>query len=296
MVKEFFRNSLPVLEHPVYDSSQKILIVGEADFSFAFALAKQGCSNMIATSYESYDQVSTKYGNAMTMIEDLTTMGVDVRFNIDATRLTEQIEINNFDRILFMNPHAHFGGRDSKPYDDVLENRAIIYQFLQQGSKLLSNMGEIHLTKKQDGRKLYRRWGIYGLAEKPLSLKGVVRFESSRFPDYQTCKTFCNANGMYFDDITLVMFVFHFGDSKKFGETHCALCARECDSLHNLFMHSSSKYHKLMLQLEQLWQERKRELNQINSLEKLPSTEKMKTTISSSHEVNAEEVPIEYLD
>ncbi|KAI5961651.1 uncharacterized protein KGF55_003968 [Candida pseudojiufengensis] len=75
-----------------------VLLIGEGDFSFAKSLILQEyikVENLIATSYDSYDELLKKYPKtAKENVEFLQTRGVIVKFNVDATNLIETLDLN----------------------------------------------------------------------------------------------------------------------------------------------------------------------------------------------------------
>jgi 25S rRNA (uracil2634-N3)-methyltransferase len=100
---------------------QKVLLVGEGNFSFAVSLVKQisdqsgemmeTCGDfLVATCYDSEDILYQKYGKeAVTNIQFLQSVGATVLFSIDATQLGKYKEIRNhktFHRIVFHFPHV----------------------------------------------------------------------------------------------------------------------------------------------------------------------------------------------
>ena len=70
--------------------SDFVLLVGEGNFSFARALARRfgGLgTRIVATSYDTREQVLAKYPDATEILEELNTAGVTVVHGVDATQL-----------------------------------------------------------------------------------------------------------------------------------------------------------------------------------------------------------------
>lgn len=81
------QQQLPLL---LSDSSQRLLLVGDGDFSFSRSVLRLrgGCGkNLVATSYDSASKVTAKYANAADNIAALKSSGSEVFHNIDAARL-----------------------------------------------------------------------------------------------------------------------------------------------------------------------------------------------------------------
>ena len=73
-----------------YSPSDFVLLVGEGNFSFARALARRfgGLgTRIVATSYDTREQVLAKYPDATEILEELNTAGVTVVHGVDATQL-----------------------------------------------------------------------------------------------------------------------------------------------------------------------------------------------------------------
>ncbi|XP_059442234.1 uncharacterized protein At4g26485 [Corylus avellana] len=98
------------IEH--YSSSQKILLVGEGDFSFAVCLAKAfgTAENMIATSFDSKEVLMEKYSNAKSNLEELEERRCTLLHDVDAHTMNRHPLLNSklFDMIVFNFPHAGF--------------------------------------------------------------------------------------------------------------------------------------------------------------------------------------------
>ena len=72
------------------DGNDKVLLIGEGDFSFAKSLILQNFiqpENLIATSFDSFEQLINKYENVNEIIEELKNMGVIIMHEIDGTNL-----------------------------------------------------------------------------------------------------------------------------------------------------------------------------------------------------------------
>jgi len=96
--------------------TDKILLIGEGNFSFARALVESALAdlqflppnNLTATSYDTEKQCYEKYPEAGSIISILRTKGVEVIFGVDGTRLEKHhvLRGRKWDRICWNFPHA----------------------------------------------------------------------------------------------------------------------------------------------------------------------------------------------
>ncbi|CAI5723281.1 unnamed protein product [Peronospora destructor] len=98
---------------------RRILTVGDGNFSYSLALAKQhksrdGTSNiqLTATSYDTYDELVTKYPESKRICAQLNKLGATVLHRVDATNIRESLvaagaELKlRFDSVVFNHPHC----------------------------------------------------------------------------------------------------------------------------------------------------------------------------------------------
>ncbi|GLB43519.1 putative protein with domain of unknown function (DUF2431) [Lyophyllum shimeji] len=126
--------------------TDKILLVGEGNFSFARALVcdppleLQGLPsrNVTATAYDKEEECYEKYADARDIVADLRARGVEVRFGVDATRLekTAPLKGRRWDRVVWNFPHAGKGISDQDR--NILSNQLLILGFLRSAAKVLS--------------------------------------------------------------------------------------------------------------------------------------------------------------
>ena len=96
--------------------TDKILLVGEGNFSFAQALVYNPPlelrsfppSNLTATAYDSEQACYEKYADAQEIVARLREKDVEVLFGVDATRLekTPSLKGRGWDRVVWNFPHA----------------------------------------------------------------------------------------------------------------------------------------------------------------------------------------------
>lgn len=106
-----------------FQTTDTILLVGEGNFSFARALVNLDLSqspfssqaatrvipeNITATSYDSEDDCYAKYPDAKDIVSELKGKGVEVMFNVDATKISSKGigKRKVYDRVVFNFPHA----------------------------------------------------------------------------------------------------------------------------------------------------------------------------------------------
>ena len=99
-----------------FTPTDKILLIGEGNFSFARALVISPPeslqylppSNVTATAYDTEAECCSKYPDAAEIINALREKGVEILFGVDATKLEKHSSLRNrkFDRIVWNFPHA----------------------------------------------------------------------------------------------------------------------------------------------------------------------------------------------
>lgn len=92
--------------------TDRILLIGEGNFSFARALVSElpdlPASNVTATAYDSQEECFAKYADAEEVVEELKGKGVEVLFGVDASKLEKvgALKRRRWDRIVWNFPHA----------------------------------------------------------------------------------------------------------------------------------------------------------------------------------------------
>ncbi|XP_019190723.1 PREDICTED: uncharacterized protein At4g26485-like [Ipomoea nil] len=172
-----------------YSSSQKILLVGEGDFSFSAALATAfgDASNMVATSLNSHGFLAENYKNALPNVDMLTNKGCTVMHGVDvrimAYNALLRLEGLTFDRIVFNFPFARLSKKSPSP--SIQCQQGLVRAFLKNAVKMIGEDGEIHITHKTNGSHIY--WDITGLAYKQgLELVKYADFRLEDYPGYNT--------------------------------------------------------------------------------------------------------------
>eukprot|EP00755_Sulcionema_specki_P006289 Sspe_Gene.35046::Locus_17002_Transcript_1_5_Confidence_0.286_Length_1827::g.35046::m.35046/K19307/BMT5; 25S rRNA (uracil2634-N3)-methyltransferase len=200
--------TLAVDNHPIqYNSSQTILVFGDGDFSWTRSLVGRlggSAPNLVATTYDSFDVVSRKFGSAFDNIRWLSTSGqVHVCLGVDAThpQLGDELKrilppqfAKGFDRVIFNFPHTDVDNLgkncDGQGKDEATNsNRAMLGYVFVRAPRLLKPDGELHITTMQ--KPPYTDWGIDGLAtvHPAWSLPLMTRFDYSAWPGYHHRQT-----------------------------------------------------------------------------------------------------------
>lgn len=106
----------PVRPTIPFKPTDKILLVGEGNFSFARALIVDPPSsleylvpaNVTATSYDSEEECYSKYPGSEAIVNTIKERGAEVLFGIDATKLQKHpvLKGRRWDRIVWNFPHA----------------------------------------------------------------------------------------------------------------------------------------------------------------------------------------------
>ncbi|XP_048498627.2 uncharacterized protein At4g26485 [Beta vulgaris subsp. vulgaris] len=174
----------------LYTSAQRILLVGEGDFSFSSCLAVAfGTShNITATSLNSEDFLIKNYEKFLTNKAELETRGSMVLHGVNARKMAKHPIIGSmvFDRIVFNFPHA---GKFDRTDTELRLHQKLLRDFLKNAKKMIGEDGEIHITSKSNG--FFLEWDIPKIgSDHKLNLIQVVNFEKSKYPGYNTKRGF----------------------------------------------------------------------------------------------------------
>ncbi|KAK2440875.1 ferredoxin-fold anticodon-binding domain protein [Trifolium repens] len=169
-----------------YCSDHQILLVGDGDFSFSLSLAKGfgSASNIVASSFDTYDEVTKKYKNAKSNLEELQKLGACLLHGVDATAMKfyPDLKMRRFDRIIFNFPHAGFHWKE----DNLLMIKMhmdLVFGFFKNASHMLRANGEIHVNHKTTPP--FNNWNLEKLAEQSfMTMIECVDFNKEDYPGY----------------------------------------------------------------------------------------------------------------
>ncbi|KAF2479875.1 hypothetical protein BDY17DRAFT_233166, partial [Neohortaea acidophila] len=204
-------NSIP------FDPSDRILLVGEGDFSFAASLVEHhACHNLTATSLDTRTELLAKYApQAEEHIRALEEAGQTVLHNVDATKLERNKAVikaaaaaaagnhgeaaaHGFDKILFNFPHI--GGKSTDVNRQVRANQELLVSFFASCTSntspplLAPRSGQILITLF-DGAP-YTLWNIRDLARHSgLEVERSFKFDAGLYPGYRHARTLGNLVG-----------------------------------------------------------------------------------------------------
>ncbi|GAB5361395.1 hypothetical protein AAMO2058_000709800 [Amorphochlora amoebiformis] len=123
---------------------EKILVVGDGDFSYSLAMTKSlRPTNLIATSYDSLEELKEKYPNSSNILISLSDRGVCLMHGVDARNLESHFTDSKFDRIVFMFPQ-HPPSNRSK--NKIQLHRTLLEEFLLSARNVLTDKGRVFLT------------------------------------------------------------------------------------------------------------------------------------------------------
>ncbi|KXN85696.1 hypothetical protein AN958_10879 [Leucoagaricus sp. SymC.cos] len=143
-----------------FEPTNKILLVGEGNFSFAralivdppLALVNLPPGNVTATAYDTEQECYDKYPDAEYIVKLLKNQGVEVLFGVDATKLEKVhgFKDRKWDRIVWNFPHAGKGITDQDR--NILSNQVLILDFLRSASKFLRRglVPSVHKPRKRN--------------------------------------------------------------------------------------------------------------------------------------------------
>ncbi|XP_024200090.2 uncharacterized protein At4g26485 [Rosa chinensis] len=170
-----------------YSSNQKILLVGEGNFSFAACLAKEfgSAKNMVASSLDSKESVMIRYSNAApSNLKELEDMGCVILHEVDVHTMRQHPLLVNqlFDRVVFNFPHAGFIFMENQ-MSQIKLHQDLMRGFFTSACEMLKESGEVHVTHKTSHP--FSKWEIVKLAEETgLYLVEEASFTRGDYPGY----------------------------------------------------------------------------------------------------------------
>ncbi|WP_109436581.1 Rossmann-like fold-containing protein [Aquimarina sp. AU119] len=159
--------------------SSKTLLLGEGNFSFTKSIITSNPSkkeDVIATTIESLDEVTSKYANASSNISYIKSSGVEVLHNIDATNLP--VPSQKYGNIIFNFPFKSV----PRPQQTVV-NSKLMKDFIKSAEKVVEKGGLVFITQK---KYWATRFKLAILADgTSFKLVGNKEFDQNLFEGYQ---------------------------------------------------------------------------------------------------------------
>ncbi|EON65922.1 hypothetical protein W97_05164 [Coniosporium apollinis CBS 100218] len=178
-----------------FDPHDRILLVGEGDFSFSLSLlTHHGCADLTATCLDSAEELLRKYTQAAGHIEELEAEGMSVLYGVDATKLGKRRELRGkeWDRVVFNFPHV--GGKSRDVNRQVRYNQELLVAFFRAALPLLAPDGTIIVTLFEG--EPYTLWNIRDLARHVgLKVGRSFKFSAEAYPGYRHARTLGNIEG-----------------------------------------------------------------------------------------------------
>ena len=245
------------------DHKQRILLLGDGDFSFAASLSRLGFCNLIATSLEDYKSVIKMHYNSKYNIQLIKRMKNKVFHNVDITKIDQHKHFKSledeskFDVIIFNFPHTGIANYEYKK--SIPSNQQLLRSIFEQSADLLTENGELHVTLKSE--PIYNSWDIQKQckdADTSFALKNRIQFEAEKYFGYQhkattSYKQSVGSNqsyiwifGKYLDGETKDWKPIEMNVGIKFsvGMYKCKTCHQSYNSQKRYQMHMQSKKHK----------------------------------------------------
>jgi 25S rRNA (uracil2634-N3)-methyltransferase len=180
-----------------FEPEDRILLVGEGDFSFAKSIVEHhGCYDVTASCFDSKDELFEKYKpQAEEHVQYLEDEGQTVLYNIDATKLDSIKALrkaNLFRKMVFNFPHV--GGKSKEVNRQVRFNQELLVKFFTSAIPLLEPSGTIIVTLFEG--EPYTLWNIRDLARHTgLEVQMSFKFHPSAYPGYSHARTLGNIDG-----------------------------------------------------------------------------------------------------
>lgn len=194
-----------------FQQSDRILTVGDGDFSFSLALVRTlGPARIHISSYESRANYQTAYPKSgPQVLGELERMhNAQVHFQVDATRLQDAFPPSEyqFDFIVFNFPCVPMGppGKDGQ-MEDIHVNQQLLVEFARQAFPLLETRGG-QLLISHKSKAAFKNWGITDLVTRESAFhpsKALV-FDRCIFPGYINRKARDNKSFPVTDALTFV--------------------------------------------------------------------------------------------
>jgi 25S rRNA (uracil2634-N3)-methyltransferase len=172
-----------------FDPNDRILLIGEADLSFAASIIHHhGCAHVTATVLEKdLTELQAKYPHVDANITTVRDTDNRLVFAVDATKqLPTSVSRPPHDRIIFNFPHV--GGKSTDVNRQVRYNQELLVSFFQRALPALAPRGSIIVTLFEG--EPYTLWNIKDLGRHVgLQVERSFAFQASVYPGYHHART-----------------------------------------------------------------------------------------------------------
>lgn len=159
---------------PCWSSGTRFLTVGDGDFSFSTALARQlkklnsnnqkkglQAAQLTATSYESKETLEKVYRPQHLQLhwKELQQAGAQIHFQVDATALPDHLQDIVWDVVIWNFPCTAVDAGQDGQNEAMEQNKALVRQFCTR-----IQAHEIHITHKT--KPPYDQWGLVDVVTK----------------------------------------------------------------------------------------------------------------------------------
>lgn len=169
-----------------FTKSDKILFVGEGNFSFAASCIENHLEHgedVLATSLDDEETVHDKYAAAKQHIETIVDCCGRVQYGVDGCKLSHTLRGQSFDVIVFCFPHVAAGIADQDR--NIMTNQKMLLGFFESAKAILRKEGTVAVSLALS--RTYELWNIKELARsKGLKLLRTGPFIGQAFPGYGT--------------------------------------------------------------------------------------------------------------
>jgi hypothetical protein len=173
----------------LYTCEQRILVVGDGDFSFSLALAISlgARADLVCTSYQPLQEVREVYAEAGATLSALGAFpGARVKHGVDATRLREtlgaELASRQYHRVIFNFPCVPDRPGADGQAEQLEDNKALIRGFLAAAAQVAAPGAEVHIVHKT--REPFSWWAIDKLAPPAVTYARSVVFDRALYPGY----------------------------------------------------------------------------------------------------------------
>ena len=241
---------------------QRILLLGEGDFSFSASLSRLGFCNLIATSFQTYKSMKEQYVNSASNVALIERMNNRVLYEIDVHKLDtyKHFESLSFDVIIFNFPHTGSPNFDHK--SSIPSNQSLLRSIFEKTANYLSKHGELHISLKNE--PIYNSWNIQQQCKcvnNSFALKRKIKFKTAHFFGYQHVAASNHLSVESQGSFIWIFGKFIEGETKNWkpieveegikftvGMYRCKQCREAFNSQKRYAMHINSKKHKQNIQ------------------------------------------------